>query len=179
MFASAKTVVPDKLKLFTKSVIIKKKKRSSHDDWLRKCTTIEHAIISATKPGSILSMLHVGLSVYLHRHYGSRNLIVALFSLGICAFYAETILYESSLIQHDQHDITDGAFMQFLFDNADFNTRTLDGHGTFHCMGGVQCVASAESVSAIPSFARLNEVPTALDVAKGEILPKYYSTKLL
>ena len=35
--------------------------------------------------------------------------------------------------QSDQQD-PDG-FLQYVFDNADFNIRTIDGHGTFHSMG--------------------------------------------
>ena len=32
--------------------------------------------------------------------------------------------------QSDQQD-PDG-FLQYVFDNADYNIRTIDGHGTFH-----------------------------------------------
>ncbi|KAJ8897634.1 hypothetical protein PR048_002983 [Dryococelus australis] len=31
---------------------------------------------------------------------------------------------------------TGNGFVQFVFDNADHNIRTVDGHGTFHVMGG-------------------------------------------
>ena len=30
-------------------------------------------------------------------------------------------------------------FVQFVFDNADFNISTLTGHGTFHSIGGLVC----------------------------------------
>ena len=36
-----------------------------------------------------------------------------------------------------------GAFIQFILDNADFNVNTLDGHNTFHSMGGIKCVTPA------------------------------------
>ena len=41
----------------------------------------------------------------------------------------------------DQQD-PDG-FLQYVFDNADFNIRTIDGHGTSHSMGGIQCTTPA------------------------------------
>ena len=34
-----------------------------------------------------------------------------------------------------------------IFDNADFNTRTLDGKDSFHCMGGLRCVIPSQSLS--------------------------------
>ena len=43
--------------------------------------------------------------------------------------------YEYSVMadQSDQQD--PGGFVRYVFDNADFNIRTIDGHGTVHSMG--------------------------------------------
>ena len=32
------------------------------------------------------------------------------------------------------------AHLQYVFDNAEYNLHTLDGHGTFHAMNGIVCV---------------------------------------
>lgn len=37
-------------------------------------------------------------------------------------------------------------FIQHVFDNADVNVKTLDGHGTFHAMGGIQCISPSKNV---------------------------------
>lgn len=49
---------------------------------------------------------------------------------------------------------SENAFAQWVFDNADFNTRTLDGHGTFHAMGGVVCVYPDDAVKVSESTLR-------------------------
>ncbi len=33
-----------------------------------------------------------------------------------------------------------------MFDNADFSVNTIDGHNTFHSMGGIACVTPAGTV---------------------------------
>ncbi|GBM45888.1 hypothetical protein AVEN_211959-1 [Araneus ventricosus] len=43
-------------------------------------------------------------------------------------------------------EVQDNGFVQFVFDNSDHNTRTVDGHGTFHVMGGVWCVTPVSDV---------------------------------
>lgn len=47
-----------------------------------------------------------------------------------------------------------GSFVQFAFDNADFNVNTLDGLGTFHALGGIMMVTPSESIIPEESFAR-------------------------
>jgi hypothetical protein len=58
------SIVPEILRTFTHAVINKAKKGSTAGK-TRKCTVINHAIISATRPRSFLSMIQVGLSVYM------------------------------------------------------------------------------------------------------------------
>lgn len=50
--------------------------------------------------------------------------------------------------------VDDSSYVQFIFDNADYNIRTLDGYGTFHAMGGVQSVTPASSLHAEPLVPR-------------------------
>ncbi|GBN28720.1 hypothetical protein AVEN_221430-1 [Araneus ventricosus] len=52
-------------------------------------------------------------------------------------------------------EVQDNGFVQFVFDNANHNTRIVEGHVTFHVMGGVQCVTPVSAVqtcSCIPPW---------------------------
>lgn len=53
-----------------------------------------------------------------------------------------------------EQNITENGFMQYVFDNADINVTTLDGHGTFHALGGIQCVTPHEAVVIDTTIAR-------------------------
>jgi len=154
------SVVPETLQIFTNDVINKRKKGNAADK-TRKCTVINHAIIAATRPRSFLSMIQVGLSVYIHRHLASRHLIDILSSMGVCVSYSEARWYEASAMIDNQQTITEESFKQFVFDNADFNIRTLDGYGTFHSMGGVMCVTPASGVKLPSDIERIKTCPPA------------------
>lgn len=52
----------------------------------------------------------------------------------------------NSLINAGPPHITDEAFIQHVFDNADINVRTLDGMNTFHAMGVIQFITPHSSV---------------------------------
>ena len=125
----------------------------------RKSRTLIEAIIAATRPRSFISPVLLGIGIYMHRHYASRQLIDLLSSLGISATYKETLRYEYSASVHQEqmpdHTNNESNFVQYVFDNADFNTRTIDGHNTFHCMGGIKCVTPRASrpISIIPRAA--------------------------
>ncbi|KAJ8882995.1 hypothetical protein PR048_014834 [Dryococelus australis] len=47
--------------------------------------------------------------------------------------------------QEGQEETHPDGFVQFTFDNADFNIRTLDGHSTVHNMGGIMCITPKTS----------------------------------
>lgn len=66
-------LVPEVLKIFLESLILKKKIGGS-DKWKRKVLTISHSIISAVRPRSFISPLQIGLSNF-YKKYGSRKLI--------------------------------------------------------------------------------------------------------
>ncbi|KAJ8894123.1 hypothetical protein PR048_006733 [Dryococelus australis] len=107
----------------------------------RNCVAINHAIISAVRPKSFLSPLQIGLALTLHRFYGSKHLINIVFSMGACASYYEASVYINALINAGSPNVSEEAFIQHIFDNADVNVRTLDGLNTVHEMGeyGVLC----------------------------------------
>ena len=67
-------------------------------------------------------------------------------SLAYVAPYHEILKFETAAILHGPLKINFDAFFQFIFDNADFNSQTLDGMNTFHTMGGVMCITPQSSV---------------------------------
>ena len=84
-----------------------------------------------------MSPILSSIAVYIHRRYGHKDLINLLHNTGLADSYTEALRYENSLLldsSKPDNTVTEG-FMQFAFDNADFNTNTLDGHDTFHAMG--------------------------------------------
>lgn len=75
--------------------------------------------------------MQIGVAALLYQKYGSRRLIDMLSSLGYIALhtpYTEAMLFQISAIMRPPLGIDECAFSQFVFDNADFNTRTLDGY---------------------------------------------------
>lgn len=70
--------------------------------------------------------------------YGSRYLTDQLHRLGFCSSYYEVQNFEQSAAFHLETDVAGilpDSCIQFIADNVDHNTRTLDGTGTFHGMG--------------------------------------------
>lgn len=130
------TVIPENLQVLLQEIILKGK-RGCLNKWKTKCTAIAHAIISAARPRSFLSGLQIGLAAFIYKKFRSRKLLEVLCSLGFCASYEEVGLFEASSIMGPGPTIQPNAFSQFVFDNADFNTNTLDGLRTFHAMGGM------------------------------------------
>ena len=174
MFDGAQELVPDSLRFLIEGIVLKRK-IGARSAWLRKCIAIEHAILSAARPNSFLSMVQVACAVYLHRRYGSRSLIDMLNNLGICSSYSEASLYESSIISAGEVTISDTAFTQYVFDNADFNSRTLDGLGTFHSMGGIQCITPASAVTCNQRLQRLQKITSAQNIgASGRVQIRQY-----
>lgn len=111
--------VPPSLTRFTNTVI-----QSRNDFNAQKRIAIEHAIISAIRPRSFLSP---GVGVYICRKIGSKDLIKTLTHLGFCSSYKEVQNFELNAlkVQRSICSVSSG-FTQFVFDNADFNTKTID-----------------------------------------------------
>jgi hypothetical protein len=129
--------LPSSLRTFLASVINKGKKGDPAGS-LRVCNAIGQAIVKAVRPRSYVSPLQTALSVYLHRSFGSRLLIDVLQSLGLCASYSEATQYERAVIEHAPPTLEKSAFVQYAFDNCDFNVRTLDGLNHLPQHGGHQ-----------------------------------------
>ena len=171
MKTGGRNLVPASLKAFS-NIIITSRTDLSSDTTNRKRTFINQSIIAATRPRSFISPLQLGLSVHLHRCYGSRHLIDMLHVIGVCSSYKEATTYLNCVVSSPQSTIEPGAFTQFVFDNADVNIKTLDGLGTFHALGGIKCVTPSVSVSQCPPVER--KVGTKCDATSNQISIKPY-----
>ena len=108
-----------------------------------KVASLGQAITQATRPRSLIAPLQLSLGIQLHHQFGSRFLIDSLNQHGFCASYAEITRFERSSAVSGGTDIPeceDGHFIQYVADNADHNTRTIDGKNTFHGMGMIAAV---------------------------------------
>lgn len=126
-------------------------------------------IISAIRPKSYLSPPHLGTGVLLHRISGSRYVVDLMTSMGKSISYKEVMKYEGSNAVSSPPSVDQGAFIQFIFDNADHNTRTLTGHDTLH-------VTPASKLQAIAPVPRPKRAATAAEIRdRGimEIEPNY------
>ena len=84
----------------------------------------------------------------MHAKFSAIGLIDCLYNIGLCASYLETARFETSIINDpEKFNIVSDTYLQFIYDNAEHNTVTIDGKNTFHCMGGIMCVTPLSSVT--------------------------------
>lgn len=115
-----------------------------------KISSIGQAIMQAVRPRGLLPPLQIGLGVQLNHHFGSRFLIDVCNALGFCASYNEVSRFASSsaLAQSDTLlGLQQHTSLQFVADNVDHNSCTLDGHDTFHGMGIIASVTPGSYTS--------------------------------
>ncbi|KXJ06661.1 hypothetical protein AC249_AIPGENE6377 [Exaiptasia diaphana] len=139
-----------------------------------KIAALSQAIMQATRPRVIIAPLQLGLGVQMHHHFASRFLIDTLYSMGFCSSYSTIQKFERSAAVAQGTDIpgyTPGSFIQYVADNVDHNSRTLDGTGTFHGMGIIASITPATRFSrAIP-----RKSVTATDIASaGKVVIRQY-----
>ena len=58
----------------------------------------------------------------------------------------------------DTFDLIADMYLQFVHDNADHNTATIDGRNTFHCMGGIMYITPSSSAIFNSTIPRLKGV---------------------
>ena len=108
-----------------------------------KTASIGQAIMQAARPRDLIVPLQLGLGIQMHHQFSSRFLVDSLNHHGFCSSYTEVQKYERSAAVHQRMEISDYTsdhFMQYVADNVDHNTCTLDGTGTFHDMGIIAAV---------------------------------------
>ena len=139
--------LPESLKLFLRTLFIGKNKDL-------KVSSLGQAIMQATRPRGLLPPLQLGVGIQMHHHFASKFLVDTLHQLGFSCSYSEVQKFERSAAVAQKTEVdgfTPGHFIQYVADNADHNTRTIDGHGTFHGMGIIACITPRiERASVIP-----------------------------
>uniref|UniRef100_A0A6P7H4G6 Uncharacterized protein LOC114345966 n=1 Tax=Diabrotica virgifera virgifera TaxID=50390 RepID=A0A6P7H4G6_DIAVI len=173
--------LPLTLKEFVKIVVVTHKqstKENGLQKWYNQAATIGHILMSAARPRAFVSKILLGLSVLIHRKFASKDLINLLSNIGLCENYKETVRFEASIMKDPQNfTINTNSFIQFIWDNADHNTRTIDGHGTFHTMGGILSVTPAKAVTTKQDLLRLPNIPKVTDTGDFGFLPLISSDK--
>ena len=164
-------LVPDSLRMLIDGILRPNKNDVSIQ---RRSLSIQHAVIAAVRPRSFVSPIQTGLGVYLHRKYGSRVLIDIVSELGFCAPYREVLLYEASATVIPSAIVESSSYIQFVYDNADYNISTLDGHNTFHSMGGIKCVTPANQVHINKNIPRKERIDSEHIANQGHIRLSVY-----
>ncbi|KAG5898721.1 hypothetical protein JTB14_020915 [Gonioctena quinquepunctata] len=95
---------------------------------------------------------------------------------GFSATYNSIPLYEDSCAFRPVRNILPHAFSQFVFDNADFNSNTIDGKNTLRAMGGIQCITPYDSIEADTSSPRVSKrIPASAKSTLGLVPLASYS----
>ncbi|XP_031335335.1 uncharacterized protein LOC116165167 isoform X2 [Photinus pyralis] len=163
-------LIPESLLAFTDAVVMSKKK-GNFEKWKKQSLAIADCLLTAIRPKSYISPLQVGVATFLYKKYGSRRLIDVLSSLGFCSSYTEAVRFEMSSMLEPHLTLRKQALSQFVYDNADFNIGTIDGHNTFHSMGGIICVTPKSAVVSSPHIDRLKDLPSAETIGCLGTLP--------
>lgn len=160
-------LMPETLSLLINEIVLPKNSDRNVQTYHRKSLAIQHCIVAAARPRSFVSPIQIGLSIHLHRQFGSKLLIDILSNLGVCSTYKEALKYEASVTLNSTTCIEKPSYVQFIFDNADYNIRTIDGYGSFHVMGGVQTVTPHSTLQNETPVPR--NVPTESSAAIGPL----------
>ena len=161
------SLVPESLLLFLHA-IIKSNMDASNSD--RRCVAIAHHIISACRPRSFISPLLLAVAVYVHRKYGSRELVDILNRLGFSDDYKEVQRLNSIFVVSGEPEYNLQSFTQFVFDNADFTVATLTSHDTFHAMGGIAAVTPSGN-STPRTLQRNTQLPAMEEMGQFSTVP--------
>jgi len=161
--------VPESLHQFLNQIIDHKKKE-------RKVISLAQAIVQAAVPRKLIAPLQLGLGVQMHHQFGSKSLIDTLNSLGFCSSYQEIQRFETSAAVTQGIEMTrkGNQFTQFVADNVDHNTASLDGNGTFHGMGIIS--ATTPKVEHKSPILRIHTTSEDL-IAVGKIHIQFYEQK--
>jgi hypothetical protein len=133
---SALQLLPPTLVSFLKTIFGKENRE--------KVVGIGHAIVQSARPRGLILPIPLGIAVYLHSHYASRDIIDRLFRLGFCVSYSETLRWmrnASVVTASDNFQLTQNQFLQFVSDNVDDNPANIDGHNSIHCMGNIAAIS--------------------------------------
>ena len=122
--------------------------------------------MQAVRPRGFVSNLLLNISAVLDRKFGSSELIRLLSSLGLCASYDETQMLIASILLNKKQPLITHGYSQMMADNADWNTHTSTGYGTFHSMDIIMSVAPYTTVETDYRIERLSKFPDTTALSK-------------
>ena len=150
--------VPETLQTFLEILFVGKLKS-------KKIATLGHLIVQNIRPRSIAAPLSLSIGIMLHHLTGRRDIVDLLHQLGLCCSYTDVLNYEKSETISKRNDLkgyTPASFVQHVADNADHNSCTLDGKGTFHGMAIIAAITPCSKNT-------FRSVPWRTDITANEI----------
>ena len=133
---------------------------------------LAHSIISAVWPRSFISPILLAIAVYANPMHDLRELIDMLSTLGFSDDYREVQRLYDAMLPNEQkvYDLS-GDLVNFVFDNADVNIRTLTGSGTWHAMGGIACVTPVGAEHTETEIPRSTRIRSAAQLGEFAEIP--------
>ena len=135
-FQNTRATLPKSLEILLSRILSGKTKA-------KKVTALGQSIMQGTRPRSLLMPLQLGLAVHLHDHFASKHLVDTLSQLGFCSSYSEVRKFEkNAAIAFNKNDylVAENQTLQYVADNVDHDTVTLDGKNTVHYMGMIAAI---------------------------------------
>ena len=109
-----------------------------------KIAFLGQSIMQQIRPRALIAPLQIGVAVQMHHQYASRFLNDSLNAMGFASSYTEVTRFERNAAIKEgvniANHVNQDSFVQFMADNVDHNTRTIDGENTFHAMGIIASV---------------------------------------
>ena len=129
-----------------------------------KQNSLGQCLVYAARPKTAILPVPFGVGVELDHVFGSPWLTDVLYDLGFSISDDEVKLFKQSVLQAGRiEDIipsVDEGFTQWDGDNADHDTRTLDGKNTFHGMGTIAITTTKDDnvVPDLPPIKRMQRL---------------------
>lgn len=164
--------MPAELQMLMKSMSPKNQSKA----FATKSLAIQNAIVSLIRP-RLISPVLLGIGTFIHRKTNSRYLIDILNAYGFSSSYTEILNMQKCAALEPQRKKLQNAYIQHSWDNADINIRTLNGHGTWHSMGGLEFVTPSTSSIVSNNLHRFNCKLSAEELGKYGALPIKTYTK--
>lgn len=102
---------------------------------LMQSDTFAHSTISIVHPKIFTWKSQVAVGNYVYRKTGSC-LIIDVMGISYTSQHSASVIMQPAKLTHPN------AFVYFVFNNTDHNVNTLDGHETFHCLGGIKVLTT-------------------------------------
>lgn len=138
--------------------------------------TLCHNIIAKCR--QVRTPITMGLGLYAHHEFGSKQLVEILSKLGLSITYDEVRRFLTSVAIDQQNDssyvprglsINDGTPIDAAIDNFDQNEDTLDGKATTHAMAAVVYKRSQYRPADGDPLPRVNKKSLTVDTSEGEL----------